>query len=68
MSDQHKEPFSAGCGEKEKKKVKMAITKKTLAGMTRLNFSSVEAESQNTGMFLKHRRTNKRKPNLPVAV
>lgn len=41
---------------------------KTLAGMTRLNLSSIEAESQNAGMFLKHSRTNKRKPNLPVAV
>lgn len=44
----------------------MAI--KTLAGMTRLNSSSVEAESHRTGIFLIHRRTNKRKPNLPVAV
>lgn len=47
--------------ERERKKVKLAIRNETLAGMTRLNFSSKESESQNTGMFLKHRRTNKRK-------
>lgn len=39
----------------ERKKVRTPIKKKTLTWMTRLNFSSVEAESQNTGMFLKQR-------------
>ncbi len=52
----------------ERQEFEMAVRNKTLVKRTRLNCSLTAAESQNTGMFLKHRRTNRRKPNLPVAV
>lgn len=46
-------------------KVKTAVRTKPLAGITRLNSSSIEAESQNT---LEAQGDKTRKPNLPVAV